>query len=170
MRGVTSSSVAISDWRQLPNSNAAARRLWTVVGNVHMVARSSHTDSHTNAQFVFKIPWNSLNSSRLRRALFSHSHLPAGWGGVNVSLTWFLYSQWSLHAVSRLLARRGILSGLKTACCHLLIVLFDGSALSSNQWPFSTSHFGSVERRERSRFFKSDPRTCLKEQMKHKLE
>lgn len=38
MRGVTSSSVAISDWRQQANSSAAARREWTVAANVHMVA------------------------------------------------------------------------------------------------------------------------------------
>lgn len=121
------------------------------------------TQTYTDAHRLFKIPWNSLSSSWLRRALFSHSHLPAGWGVVNVSLTWFLYSQRPLHTVSRLLAqRRGILSGLKAACCHLLIVLFGGSALSSDQWPFSKSHFGSVERRERSRFFMFDPRTCLK--------
>lgn len=39
-------------------------------------------------------------------------------------------------------------------------MLFNGSAHSSDQWPLSKSPFGSVERRESSRFFMSDPRTC----------
>lgn len=86
----------------------------------------THTQMHT---VCFQIPWNSLSLSLLCGALFSHSHLLVSWeeggGEANVSLTWFLYSQRSLHTVSRLFTqRRGILSGLEAACCHLLIVLF----------------------------------------------
>lgn len=61
MRGVTSSSVATADWRQLANSSAAARRQWTAA-DVHMVAGSSQTDIHKClfvCFFVSKIPWFS---------------------------------------------------------------------------------------------------------------
>lgn len=37
MRGVTSSSVAVNDWRQMANISAAARRQWTDAANVHMM-------------------------------------------------------------------------------------------------------------------------------------
>lgn len=62
MRGVTSSSVAIADWRQLANTSAAARRQWAVTSDVHMVAGSSQTD--TDECLFFKIPW-FLDSAEL---------------------------------------------------------------------------------------------------------
>lgn len=156
MRGVTSSSVAISDWRQPARSSAAARRQWTVTVDVHMVAWSPQADIH-RCTVCFKIPRNSLSSSRVCRALFSHSHLAAGWGGVSRSLTWFLYSQRSLHTVSRLFSSNpGWIKGCSLSSTH-------NAPLTHLYWAPTAGrlhHFGSAEkRRERSCFFRFNPRT-----------
>lgn len=51
MRGMTSSSVAITDWRKLANSSAAAGRQWTVPVNVHMVACLSKMNTDVQGLF-----------------------------------------------------------------------------------------------------------------------
>ena len=61
MRGVTSSSVAIPDWKKAANNSTAARREWTVTASVHMVTGSSRTDIN-KCTLLAKIPWFSLSS------------------------------------------------------------------------------------------------------------
>lgn len=51
IRGMTSSSVAITDWRKLANSSAAAGRQWTVPVNVHMVACLSKMNTDVQGLF-----------------------------------------------------------------------------------------------------------------------
>lgn len=85
MRGVTSSSATIADWMRPADSSAAARRQWTVVANVHMVALSGRTDIHKHTLVQDSLAFIKLLFNP--QCLFSHSHLPAGRGGVKVPLT-----------------------------------------------------------------------------------
>lgn len=108
----------------------------------------------TNAQFVFRIPWNSLRAPLESAQLCFHSHLSAGWErqakeGVSVSLTGFLRSQRSAHA--EFARRKGILSGSTAACFLVLKAPSEGPVINSHEWPSGENRFGSVGRKERKR-------------------
>lgn len=91
MRGVTSSSVAATDWRQVTISSAGASRRWTVAAKLHMAAQSSHIDGRrvlltdpaecttilsASRNFIFSLP-SSCGQRRSDRVLDFILVLPA---------------------------------------------------------------------------------------------